>query len=50
MDTTIQPLPSAILIMWGRPLACQLRCLWLRKGIENFARWQINVFPLSCSK
>ena len=26
--------------MWGRPLACRLRCLWLRKGIENFVRSQ----------
>ena len=29
---------AAILIMWGRPPACRLRCLWLRKGIENFVR------------
>ncbi len=41
---------TAILIMWGRPLACRLRCLWLRKGVENFVRRQISVFFLLCSK
>ncbi len=37
----------AILIMWGSPLACRLRCLWLRKGVENFVRRQISVFSPS---
>ena len=29
---------AAVLIMWGRPPVCRLRCLWLRKGVENFVR------------
>jgi hypothetical protein len=24
--------------MWGRPLACQLRCLWLRRGRKHRAQ------------
>ncbi len=41
---------TAILIMWGRPPACQLRCLWLRRELETSCASRSAFFPISCSK
>ena len=34
-----------ILIMWGRPLVCRLRCLWLRWGAETSCAGKSEFLP-----
>ena len=36
---------AAILIMWGRPLVCRLRCLWLRWGAETSCAGKSEFLP-----